>query len=377
MVSQKTVIVIGCGFFGLSTANRLASSTNYKIIVITISKHAYFLISSIRVPVQNKTEGTFVPIVDVLDSKVEIIQDEVLNFDETHVELKNHDDLRFDALVIATGAKWPDPIGSNLKFRDDYEAYFAERYEEIAKAKHIVLIGGGFNNCELIGEMIFQYKNELAKGEKKLTMLHSRDLLLPDDGFYSEPLREKVTNFVKSAEGVDLRLNSRGVPLEIDQNKIVVNGDPKDTIEGDLIIYGTGAVPAIPPNNITQLSDTKGFIRINESFQAKAFPTGNIFAIGDVTDFEYRGLMIRRPWLKTLVNNVKLVVQDPNASESRFYRVDRPKGHVTSYVSMGPEHGFGQLCFPWIGTVQAPNWFVTKTKSNTLSVSFAKRLFNS
>lgn len=375
-MSQKTVVIVGAGFFGISTANRLANSTNHKITLVTISKHAYFLISSIRVPVQNKTEGTFVPIDGLVSPKVEVIQDEIVNFDECQVQFENHDDLKFDVLVIATGAKWPDPIGSNLKFKDDFEQYFEKRHKEIENAKHIVLVGGGFNNCELLGELIHQYKGQLESGSKKITMIHSRDKLLPDDGFYSDPLREKVTSFVQGCQ-VDLRLSTRAKPLESDKNKLVLNGDSNDTIEGDLIIYGTGAVAAVPPNNITGLTDSKGFIAIDETFQVKAVEKGHIFSIGDVTDFEYRGLVLRRHWLNAVVKNIKLVLQNPSTATKEFYRVDRPSGNVTAFVSMGPEYGFGQLCFPWIGTIAAPNWFVVRYKSVNLCMSFAKILFNS
>ncbi|CAM9016844.1 unnamed protein product [Wickerhamomyces anomalus] len=327
-MSQKTVVIVGAGFFGISTANRLANSTNHKIILVTISKHAYFLISSIRVPVQNKTEGTFVPIDGLVSPKVEVIQDEIVNFDECQVLFENHDDLKFDVLVIATGAKWPDPIGSNLKFKDDFEQYFEERHKEIENAKHIM------------------------------------------------PLREKVTSFVQGCQ-VDLRLSTRAKPLESDKNKLVLNGDPNDTIEGDLIVYGTGAVAAIPPNDISGFTDSKGFIAIDETFQVKAVEKGHIFSIGDVTDFEYRGLVLRRHWLNAIVKNIKLVLQNPSTATKEFYRVDRPSGNVTTFVSMGPEYGFGQLCFPWIGTMAAPNWFVVRYKSVNLCVSFAKILFNS
>lgn len=287
-MTDKRVVIIGAGFFGISTANRLARSTNFKIILITISKNAYFLISSIRAPVQNKTEYTFIPIKDVVDQRVQVIQDKVSEFTENEVILQNHETLSFDALVVATGASWADPIGSNLKFKDDYESYFQERHEEFENAKHIVLVGGGFNNCELLGELIFKYKDELKFGMKKLTMLHSRPLLLPDDGFYSDFLRKGVTDFVKSQD-VDLKLNSRAKPLDSDPNSLAINGDVNRTIKGDLIVYSTGTIPAVPNHSISQLCNTKGFIRINELFQVKAASNGKVFSIGDVTDFEYRG----------------------------------------------------------------------------------------
>lgn len=376
-MSEKTIVIIGCGFFGISTANRLARSTNYKIILVTISQHAYFLISSIRVPVQNKPEGTFVPLKEIVESRVEILQDEVTNFTDEYVQFKNNPDISFDALIVATGAKWPDPIGSNLLFKDNYKEYFDKKHQELNDAKHIVLVGGGFNNCELLGEMIHHYKEKLQNGEKKITMLHSRELLLADDGHHCEAMRSKVTNFVKGSGVVDLHLSSRGKPLVSNPNKLVINGDPENTVEGDLIIYGTGTIPAVPPNKIKGLCDNKGAIRVNEAFQVKAVPKGNVFSIGDVTDFEYRGLMVRRPWLKAIEQNVKLVVQNPDIPESKLYKADRSKGHVSSVISLGPEHGFGQLCLPLIGTISSPSWLAVLSKSKTLVVPQAKRLFNS
>lgn len=44
---------------------------------------------------------------------------------------------------------------------------------------------------------------------------------------------------------------------------------------------------------------------------------------------------------------------------------------------MGPEHEFGQICIPWIGTIKAPQWYVIRIKSRDLATSFAKVLYYS
>ncbi|CCH40982.1 hypothetical protein BN7_519 [Wickerhamomyces ciferrii] len=372
----KIVVIIGGGFYGISTAKRLSGNPDVKVKLINASNHAYFYISSIRVPVQNKTEGTFIPIKELLPSDVEIINDVVEEFNEDEVLLQKGGKLEFDSLVIATGSKWTNPIGSSLEFGNDHVAYFNKRHKELEAAKHIILVGGGFNNTELVGELIHQYQDQLKTGEKRITIIHSQDLLLPNNGFYSDKLRTSITNFIKNSN-VELKLNSKAEKLSKDSSTLIINGDPSSTISGDYIIYGTGTLPAVPSNLIKGLTDSNGFILVDDSFRVKAISNNKVFSIGDVTDFEFRGLMFRNSWLNALVNNIKLTLEDQDVEDSKLHKVTRPKGHVPAGVSLGPNHGFGQIPLPWFGTIAAPSWFVTWYKSKNLVVNAARRLFNS
>ncbi|CDR40182.1 CYFA0S04e05358g1_1 [Cyberlindnera fabianii] len=371
----KRIVVIGGGFFGIWCANKLlATKKDYDITLISKSKFAYFLISSVRVSVENDTDRSLYPLTELVKEGIRIVHDEVMLMKEDSVELKQMGTLEFDALIIATGAKWAAPIGYTHQFGDDYQNYFANEHKKIEEAKHIVLIGGGYNNAELAGELHDRYKEELKKGSKKVTMIHSRQLMLPEDGFYAEKLRKRVTEFYQNETDVRLILGTRALISDEDPNTIVAG---TTTIKADLVYHSIGVEASIPPHNFDNFTDAKGFIRVEDTFQCTAIPKGNVFAIGDVANFNYKGLVARRGWYAAVVHNVQRVLSDPDCPLDKLKKCDRKPYHITSIVSLGAYAGCGQLfTIPYFNyTVMLPEWFCRLQKSKDMGRRFAKWLF--
>lgn len=372
----RTVVIIGAGYFGISAANRLANSgKDISVKLISSSKFTYSLVSSIRVPVQNDPKRTVYPVDEVLNKQVELIIDEVTDINPGSVGLKEQGTLKFDSLIIATGAKWANPLGSTNQFKDDYVKYFEDQHNKIKNAKHIVLVGGGFNNIELIGELMYKYKDELSKKQKKITMVHSSKLLLPDNEIYGQAMKERVTNFLNDHKDVEIILQSRANVLEDGRTVEIISGDDKKTLEADLVITHTGVLPSVPPNELDNFTNDRGFIKVKDTFQATSY--SNIFAIGDVTDFLYKGLFYRGAWLDALTKNVISVLESPQGIPSKLATITRPSGNLPTVVSIGPEYGFGQIKLWFLGTCRIPSWYCVMVKSKDLFRGQAKHLFKS
>lgn len=374
---MKTIAIIGAGVFGVSTANHLVrklDTKHHKVKLVTTSDNVYFLPSAPRLIVSKDFSTSIFPLKDVLDDGVEIIKDEVVQFSDQQLIFKSGSQLEFDVLIIASGYKWADPIGSTHKFGDDYKNYFEKIATKIEKANHILFIGGGFVNSEIAGELCAKYGKDIKSGKKRVSIIQNADMLLPTKGLYSDNLRSQVTKHLES-NGVKLYLNAKGRVSDSDPKKVILNDDPSKEIAADLVFEGFGASASVPYNEIPDLTDKNGFIRIRKNFQVEAIKSGNVFAIGDVTDITYRGLLKKDNWVDTIVNNVTGFLNggvNAKLADASFFKSD----HITCAVSLGPNAGYGQAPLPLVGTVSIPSFLIVRLKSKKLFSDKAEAMFS-
>ncbi|KAM5424917.1 Apoptosis-inducing factor 1 [Saccharomyces cerevisiae] len=352
-INTKNIVVVGAGVFGVSVANHLYRELGgtYAIKLVTASNYVYFLPSAVRLTVSKDYTKSILPLKNVLDSGIEVIKDTAASFDDKEVVLGSDRAIKFDILVLATGSKWADPIGSTYTFGDNYKEYFEREASRISDADHILFLGGGFVNCELAGELLFKYLEEIRSGKKRISIIHNSDKLLPDSGLYNDTLRKNVTDYLsKNGEG------------------------SSKYIDADLIYRGVGISPNVPVNSISDLCDKKGFIQVEKNFRVKAVEAGNVFAIGDVTNFRYHGLVKRDNWVDVLTRNVISSLQE--GTEASLVDADcLETGHAPSGVSLGPNAGFGQFPLPLLGTINIPSFLISRAKSKNLFSDKMEPLF--
>lgn len=140
-------------------------------------------------------------------------------------------------------------------------------------------------------------------------------------------------------------------------------------IDADLIYTNTGIKPSVPNNPFKDLTNSKGAVKINNTLQSTA--EKNIFAIGDVTDFNYKGLLRAEVWSKTLANNVTNYLQDKPLQPTSDIDTSRP---IVSGVSLGATIGSGQVPFIFGTTFLLPKFFIVKAKSQHLLVRHLRNL---
>lgn len=366
-IEKKTIAVVGAGVFGVSVANHLSrelDATSYRVKLVTLSDYVYFLPSAVRLTVSRDYSSSILPLKDVIDIGVETIKDKVVSFNTSNLILESEAVLDFDVLILATGSKWPDPIGSTFAFGDDYKTYLDKQASRVQEAEHIAFIGGGFVNSEIVGELLFKYQDEIKSGKRRISIIHNSDKLLPANGLYGDTLRSKVTDYL-SGNGIKLYLNARGTISDDDPNQIILGDDASKHIRADLIYRGVGIAPNVPTNHIADFCDDRGFVQVQTNFQVNACKEGNIFAIGDVTNFRYHGIMKRDNWVDVLTKNViSFMKEGANAklASCSCYEI----GETPGAVSLGPKTGFGQFPVPFLGTVSIPSFVVAKAKCKSL-----------
>lgn len=353
--TMKTVVVVGAGFFGISSANQLVKQ-GARVILVTPSKYSYILPAGPRVPVYNKPDGAIFPLEEALSKNVEVVMGSVDFFDKDKVRVGSLD-IEFDVLILATGSRWSEPIGTTMAFGDDYATYFKLQHDKLQKARNIVLIGGGMNNCELAGELMDKYADELSSDEKKITLVQTSRYLLPDNEFYGDAFRKKVTQFFEDSI-VDLKINTRA--SEVSEDSKFVHLSTGEVIEADLVITSIGHNASVPKNSIMGFCNERGFVKVNETFQSTE--VRNIFAIGDVNDFNFKGLILREKWVNVLVHNIMSFVNNDN---SEMTKAPQMKGHAPCIITLGRHRGIGQLP-SFLGTWSLPNWTCVWAKSANL-----------
>lgn len=173
-----------------------------------------------------------------------------------------------------------------------------------------------------------------------------------------------MTDYITES-GVKLYLNTVGTSSETLPNRIFLNKDSSNYVDADLIYRGVGMSPSVPLSDFSDLCDKKGFIRVEKNFQVKAVTAGNVFAIGDVTNFRYHGLIKRNNWIDVLTHNVVSLLRE--GKKAVFVDADSfESGHPPTGVSLGPNAGFAQMPLPLLGTIFVPSFIVSKVKSKEL-----------
>ena len=365
-INTKNIVVVGAGVFGVSVANHLYRELGgtYAVKLVTVSDHVYFLPSAVRLTISKDYTKSILPLKSVLDDGVEVIKDAAASFDVKRVVLESGGAIEFSILILATGSKWSDPIGSTYTFRDNYEEYFERESSRISDANHILFLGGGFVNCELVGELLSKYSDEIRSGKKHISIIHNSDKLLPGSGLYNDTLRKNVTDYL-SNNGITLYLNTVGASSDASPNRIFLGEGSSKYIDADLIYKGVGISPNVPVNRISNPCDKKGFIQVEKNFRVNAVEAGNVFAIGYVTNFRYHGLVKRDNWVDVLTRNVMGFLQE--GTEASLVDADcLDSGHAPTGVSLGPNAGFGQFPLPLFGTVNIPSFLISRAKSRDL-----------
>lgn len=375
----KSIVVVGGGVFGVLSANSIYESLiksgfeDIDVKLISASTSLFFLPSSVRLLTTADYSTSFTPLKKVVNPNVEVIIGKATAIDEKTVVLGNKEEINFDILVLATGSNRLEPISGTYAFGDDYKSHFEDQKTKISKAKSIVFIGGGFTNVEIAGELVEFYSKEIAKGEKTITIITNGSSLLGSGAAFTDKYRNSIVEFFKSAK-VKLMFNSQAEIIEeSDGNgesvikKVLVNN--KDAIEADLIYANTGIKPSVPSNSFKDFTNATGAVKINKTLQSTAVK--NIFAIGDVSDFDYKGLLKAEAWSKTLGNNIINYLQDKPLQDTSLIDMSKP---IMSGVSLGPTNGSGQLPFFFGTTLLLPKLLVVKAKSEHLLVQKLRQL---
>lgn len=215
MSSRRSVVIVGGGFAGTSTARSLARQLPADVDLTLISEESYTTFSPMlpeAVGASIFPEQVVAPLRELLqpDARSHFIMGRVTHVDVAARRLRcdtlgGERELAYDHLVLAFGnrarldllpgmAEHALPlktVGDALEIRNTVLRRLARIELETDPALrcalgHFVVIGGGFSGVEVAGELVDYLANirhfypGVAAGELKVTVLHQGERLLPE-----------------------------------------------------------------------------------------------------------------------------------------------------------------------------------------------------
>ncbi len=267
------VLIIGGGPAGFACARSAAHTYPEKKITLIRSDSVSVIPCGIPyvISLLEKVEHNILPDKGLVDDNISIVVDKVNGFDGRTAVTESGENVNFDKLVLATGArpKVPEIDGSGLKgvmvIHKKFD-FLTEMKEKIAEAENIFIIGGGFIGLEIADEI-------LKLGKNVTICCRSRILRAAFDPEFCEQAigeMEKMGARVLSGTSIQRLTGESSVTG-------VVLGDGT-TVKSDLVIFAVGYDPSIELAEKLGVEIQNGFIKTDEYMRTSE---EGVFAVGD------------------------------------------------------------------------------------------------
>ena len=298
--NRPHVVIVGAGFGGLSTARALAKAPVDITIVDRRNFHLFQpLLYQVATAELNPSDVAW-PIRGVLRDQKNAcvllgdVQD--VDRDQQQVQLKDGRSLRYDWLVLATGAthnyfghdEWA-PSAPGLKRIDDatlirrrllmaFER--AENSQEEAERQALMtfcVIGAGPTGVEMAGAIAELAKHALVSDFHSINPRDARIVLLEGGPRVLPPFPESLSTFTQRS------LERMGV--EVMLNALVTNCDARGVDVGDVhleartVIWAAGVAASPAARWLGSAADRAGRALVEPDLSIKDLPT--VFVIGD------------------------------------------------------------------------------------------------
>ncbi|MEV0637818.1 FAD-dependent oxidoreductase [Streptomyces sp. NPDC050619] len=356
------VVVIGGGYAGVRLAKRLDETAR---VTLVDRKEVFFhRIASLRAGVRPEwTVTPFIPY-DRLLRNGRVVAAKAVRVDtaERQVVLASGDRLRYDVLVIATGADYPEPARFTGTTTEEAMKSFAGHQRNIATADHVLVVGGGPSGVELSAEI------RLARPDARVTLAHSGPALLHSTG--SARAGRKARAWLES-HGVEVRLDSFMSP----GNDFGTYRDARGNLVGaDLSLWATGTTPNTLWLRLAGHGDwlnPAGHIKVDRTLRVEGRP--DVFAVGDVNDAtELKITPAALAQADLAAHNIRahLGSSGRHRKVPRFYR---PIQRTPLIVPFGPADGVTMLPVPGGETAVLGSRTTTLAKAKTLMTPYMRR----
>ncbi|MFE9452194.1 NAD(P)/FAD-dependent oxidoreductase [Streptomyces sp. NPDC006739] len=356
------VVVIGGGYAGVRLAKRLDAVAR---VTLVDRKEVFFhRIAALRAGVRPEWSATpFIPY-DRLLRHGRVITGKVVRVDsaERQVVLATGERIRYDVLVIATGADYPEPARFTGTTTEEACKSFAEHQRSIATAGHILVVGGGPSGVELSAEI------RLARPEARVTLAHSGAALLSSTG--SERAGRRALTWLESHD-VEVRLDSFMSP----GNDFGTYRDRHgDLIEADLSYWATGTTPNTLWLRLAGHGDwlnATGHVKVDRTLRVEGMP--EVFAVGDVNDAaELKTTPAALAQADLAAHNVRVQLRS-SGRHRRDPRSYRPGRRTPFIVPFGSADGLTVLPVPGGESAVLGSRTAVLAKAKTLMTPYMRR----
>jgi NADH dehydrogenase FAD-containing subunit len=160
--------------------------------------------------------------------------------------------INWDYLVFATGSLYPSPLKPSASYKSERAEetaqrsqraqrieHFASAASKIARARHVMIIGGGIVGVELAADLA----NAEMRAPRRITLVHGGPRLMDD---LPVSAGERATKWLRK-HGVNVLVGEKFVPNETNADettKTYKGVHSGTTITPDEVIVATGARPA-------------------------------------------------------------------------------------------------------------------------------------
>lgn len=306
-------------------------------------------------------------------SVLEITADSV-KLDRTAPAPFDSDEIPVTIGVIATGSEYAQPMRPSSIKLDEAVATLRTMQQDIAKAKAVVVVGGGPVGVEFTGEVMSQHP------DKKVTLIQQADRLVPG---WRQPLHDKLVAQL-TAKKVDVRLNTRvEVRSEMIQSSNRLLEQPISLtlsdgaqLETDFLFISTGGQPnvsAVPEGALEDpLPDAKGSphrrVAVDQgSLRVRYEPLKpHWFCLGDACNTADSKTNIAATAHAPIVAG-QIVAQTTGSKKTLKLHTSAPNIMV---VPFGPSGGAAQLFFLVLG-----EWVTSLFKGKSLLIHLFKPVY--
>ncbi|KAF5972078.1 apoptosis-inducing factor 2 [Fusarium coicis] len=368
----KTVVVLGGSLGGMAVTHQLLKYTrpreqDLKVILVSKSSHFYWNLASVRavVPGVIKDDEIFAPIKPGLDQypagSVEFIVGTASGVDHTARTVTVDTDagadqktvLKYDHLVIATGAETVDP-SLPWKASSSHEELVESLHstaEKVEKATHLVVAGAGATGVELAGEIQYAYPSTTV------LLISAEDKVVAGD-----QIAGSVESELKRL-GVEIRAGVRSEDTtELPDGKTLVKLSNGEELVTDLFLATMGLKPNsgfLPKEWLTK----QGYVDVDDEMRVKN--AEGVWAVGDVVSKPRAAFLITEAQAAGVFKNIDLVLKGKEPQPVSGPRVD------AFLCATGRSRGAGRL-----GKVPVPSLAVWAVKGRTLGLERTKKYVN-
>lgn len=311
-MSKIKIIVVGGGYAGLRTVERLAKDENHEILLLDKNPF-HFMQTDVYDLIANEEDFAQVS-VDLFtfcmgfDGNVTFLKQEVTNIDFKNKKvITSVNRYSYDYLVIAVGARtkfMSDVAGLRdyaygikalhraMYFKQKFEMSLFKRVEDSGTSctpMNIIIAGGGLSGVEIAAQMAsfsksFYDKNNFICRKLNIVLINSSNHIL-------RGLDEELVN--KSEKrlfdlGVVIKNNSK--VSEVKTKSVELNNG--ELLQMDFIIFAGGIEANGLVYNLNIAKNEMGYIVSNRYLQIKDYE--DVFAIGDCTTI-YNNLHVVPP----------------------------------------------------------------------------------
>ncbi len=295
------VVILGGGFAGLSAARSLKRA-DVRVTLVDRSNHHVFQPLLYQAATAAVSPGDITAPIRFLlrkqrNARVLMASAESIDVERKCVRLDRGDDLQYDYLIVATGARhayfgrdeWEEhapglkSIEDALEIRNRFLAAFeeAERCDDEAERRAwltFVIVGGGPTGVELAGVMPVIARKALAGDYRAIDASATRVILVEGQDriltAYPDALSARARRDLEEL-GVEVRTGARVTAIEHDRVHI---GD--ETIPCRNVFWAAGNQASFLGKKLGVETDRAGRVPVESDLSVPGHP--EVFAVGDL-----------------------------------------------------------------------------------------------